>query len=523
VTPTALCQLPATPSAGCCGAPPPPPAAPLAIDNAPGLSAIAYRIGTFTSFRRAMLDEVARADLLGTIPNPFAGWHEGTDGDYHTLFIELWAYLADILTFYQERIANDAYLGTATERSSAMALARLIDYKPGPGAAASGLAAFSAAKGKVVTVPAGFRIGSRAQPGQAAATFETSAAVTARAEQNAIPLSQVAPTNQFAQLSSIGTVFGKIGSLSESIVADLYGAAGATLFKTLPLVETSLLPGRASLPLATRFSLSSRLAQVLSRPVGSTIVATTGFTAGGVLTFVPFADLTTRSVVLQGTTTRLAVGDYVLIVEGSQSGSPKGTPYQIDSVVIDNTANTTTIKWQEPAGTTYNQSSTDPVVVFALRVKAGAFGNTAPIWMTLPYTLNGQNPPATSPATVVKALYPDDWDVSGNSSYYIAAGNTLFLDAVYAGAKGTAQNPGWIVLAPSGGDLSGAFVGSLVAPARSPMPITQSQPRSRRSRWRGPASRAAASAFATRWFSPAARRWRYKTTCRSPIRSKATR
>lgn len=471
MTPTPLCQLPAELSTGCCGAPPPPPAAPLAIDNAPGLSTIAYRIGTFTSFRRAMLDEVARVDLLGATPNPFAGWHEGTDGDYHTLFIELWAYLADILTFYQERIANEAYLGTATQRSSSLRLARLIDYKPGPGAGASGLAAFSAAKGKVVTVPAGFRIGSRTQPGKAAATFETSAAVTARAEQNAIPLSEVAPTNQFAQLSSIGTVFGVIGSLSEAIAVDLYGAAASTYFRTLPLVETAsaniaLFSGVAafqSVARSSRLSLApvSRLA--VSRPAGSSVFttgigSTATFTTGtGSTAFVPFADLTTRSIVLQGTNTRLAVGDYVLTVEGGQSGSPNATPYRLDSVVADKTANTTTIKWQEPAGTTYTQSASDPVALYALRIKAGAFGNSAPIWLTLPYTLNGQNPPNTSPPTQVTAVYPDSWDDPQKDPFYIKAGNTLLLDAVYDNAKGTPQTPGWIVLAPSGGDLSGAI------------------------------------------------------------------
>jgi len=464
---TTLCQLPAEPSTGCCGAPPPPPAAPLAIDNAPGLSAIAYRIGTFTSFRRAMLDEVARADLLGATPNPFAGWHEGTDGDYQTLFIELWAYLADILTFYQERIANEAYLGTATQRSSTLRLARLIDYKPGPGAGASGLAAFSAAKGKVVTVPAGFRIGSRAQPGKAAATFETSTAVTARAEQNAIPLSEVAPTNQFAQLSSIGTVFGVIGSLSEAIAADLYGTAAATYLKTLPLVETAA----ADIGLfssGAAFQASAGLSRLALAPVsslaGSPSIASSALTARiGFTIFAPFADLTTRSIVIQGTNTRLAVGDYVLTVEGGQSGPPKGTPYRVDSVVADKTANTTTITWQEPAGTTYNQSASDPVGLYALRVKAGAFGNSAPIWLTLPYTLNGLNVPPTSPKTVVNAVYPDSWDDNTKDPFYIKAGNTLFLDAVYDGAKGTTANPGWIVLAPFGGDLGSAMVAQFSA------------------------------------------------------------
>ena len=42
-----------------------------------------------------------------------------------------------MLTFYQERIANEAYLRTATERVSLLELARLIDYELRPGVAAS--------------------------------------------------------------------------------------------------------------------------------------------------------------------------------------------------------------------------------------------------------------------------------------------------------------------------------------------------------------------------------------------------
>jgi uncharacterized phage protein gp47/JayE len=167
------------------------------IDNAPGLSAIVYRIGTFTSFRRAMLDQVARADLLVTKPNPFAGWHEGTNGDYHTLFIELWAYLADILTFYQERIANEAYLGTASQRDSLLRLVSLIDYRPNPGAGASGLVAFAAAKNSSFTIPAGFRVGRKALPGQPAVVFETSSALAVTGDNSVIPLSLFSPDVPF--------------------------------------------------------------------------------------------------------------------------------------------------------------------------------------------------------------------------------------------------------------------------------------------------------------------------------------
>jgi len=174
--------------------------------NPPGLAAIAYRIGTFTSFRRAMLDRVALRDLLAPFDNPFLSWREGADSDYQTLFVELWAYLADVLTFYQERIANEAFLGTATQRDSLLRLVRLTDFHPSPGAGAIGSVAFTVEKDKTINVPAGFRVGSKAQPPNPAAVFETVKSAAAAAANNAIPLSAVAPRDQFANLNSPQTI-----------------------------------------------------------------------------------------------------------------------------------------------------------------------------------------------------------------------------------------------------------------------------------------------------------------------------
>jgi len=47
-----------------------------------------------------------------------------------------WATVADVLTFYQERIANESYLRTAIERRSLLELARKIGYELRPGIAA---------------------------------------------------------------------------------------------------------------------------------------------------------------------------------------------------------------------------------------------------------------------------------------------------------------------------------------------------------------------------------------------------
>src|SRR5713226_7736232 len=104
---------------GCCE--PAAPSTPLRVENRPGLSAIAYRIGTYASFREAMLEQIARTPEL-------AGLQTRQSDDYAITLLELWAAVADVLTFYQERYASEAFLRTATLRESVGRLARLIDY-----------------------------------------------------------------------------------------------------------------------------------------------------------------------------------------------------------------------------------------------------------------------------------------------------------------------------------------------------------------------------------------------------------
>jgi len=64
-------------------------------------------------------------------------------------------------------------------------------------------------------------------------------AITARGEHSAIPLSSVAPTNQFAPLSDYGALFG--GAIVKeferaAIATRLYKSAGAVYVKSFPLV-----------------------------------------------------------------------------------------------------------------------------------------------------------------------------------------------------------------------------------------------------------------------------------------------
>ena len=121
------------------------------IDNRPALSAIGYRIGTYGTFRAEMLAEVSS-------PPELRAWTARSSEDYGIALLEMWAYIADILTFYQERVANEAFLRTAQSPESLVQLARMLDYRPAPGVSAMAELAFRLDPDKQVELPAHLRV-----------------------------------------------------------------------------------------------------------------------------------------------------------------------------------------------------------------------------------------------------------------------------------------------------------------------------------------------------------------------------
>src|SRR5713101_1746527 len=130
---------------------------PVEIANRAGLAAIVYRAGTHAQFKGSMLAALSSAERPA-----LQALMTRDDDDFSIALLDAWATVAAVLTFYQERIANESYLRTATERLSLVELARLIGYELRPGVAASVYLAFtvddSAGTSKTAAVPAGTRI-----------------------------------------------------------------------------------------------------------------------------------------------------------------------------------------------------------------------------------------------------------------------------------------------------------------------------------------------------------------------------
>ncbi len=135
------------------------------------LSTIEYRTSDFSGFRRALLQPLPDEQAL-------LGWHPAP-GDLGLQLLEWWAYLADILTFYNERIANEDYLRTAELPASVTNLVALLGYTPRPAIAAVGQVAAirrTTRPHEPVVIPAGMQIASTASPGVPVETFEAAAA-----------------------------------------------------------------------------------------------------------------------------------------------------------------------------------------------------------------------------------------------------------------------------------------------------------------------------------------------------------
>lgn len=81
---------------------------------------IDYMAKDYASFRQALID---------FIPSVIPNWKEQHESDLGVAFVDLFSYIGDQLSYYQDAVANEAYLETARQRESVKHHARLVDYK----------------------------------------------------------------------------------------------------------------------------------------------------------------------------------------------------------------------------------------------------------------------------------------------------------------------------------------------------------------------------------------------------------
>ncbi len=151
--------------------------------NPPGESALHYRVGTHGRFLQSMQARIGTQPALAPLSTR-------SPDDPALALMDAWAGVLDVLSFYQERIVNEGYLRTATERRSVLELARAIGHELRPGVAASTMLActLETAPGSPAQtrIDAGLRAQSVPAQDEQAQVFETLDTIQARAAWNAL-------------------------------------------------------------------------------------------------------------------------------------------------------------------------------------------------------------------------------------------------------------------------------------------------------------------------------------------------
>ncbi len=144
----------------------------VSADNRPALPHFNYRIGTYATIREWLLHQVNQTPEL-------EHWTHRSPEDPAIALLEGASILGDILTFYQETYANEAFLRTAQWRESVSDLVRLLGYRLSPAVGGNAIFAFEIKKDEPVVIPAGFPLKATLAEIAAPAIFETRDEITA--------------------------------------------------------------------------------------------------------------------------------------------------------------------------------------------------------------------------------------------------------------------------------------------------------------------------------------------------------
>jgi hypothetical protein len=148
-------------------APAPAPRIPVAID---------YLAKDYAGFRQALID---------FIPTRLPAWTERSEADIGMMLLELFAATADTLSYMQDRVANEAFLATASQRRSVAAHLALLGYAMDEGAAALTWLQFQVNARAELRGEPGLRVStSPRREGEPVLVFETLGAATLRPEHN---------------------------------------------------------------------------------------------------------------------------------------------------------------------------------------------------------------------------------------------------------------------------------------------------------------------------------------------------
>lgn len=147
------------------------------------------------------------SDMQALIPNFTPNWTNRDPSDFGMVLIELFAYMGDIMSYYIDRSANEAMIGTASQRQSLLDIASLLGYVPTLATPATTTVTFTNTSQASITVPALTQVGnslvSNATTSQV--VFETSNEIVVPASTTSTALSSASGIPSSSSTSVTGT------------------------------------------------------------------------------------------------------------------------------------------------------------------------------------------------------------------------------------------------------------------------------------------------------------------------------
>lgn len=182
-----------------------------------------------------------KEDMVSLIPNYLPAWTNRDTADFGITLVELFAYMGDVLNYYIDRSANEAFISTASQRDSVLQIARLLGYSPSKAVAATVTLTFSNSTASVITVPAKTQVATSSSTSGTQIIFETDSSVTIPAQVGSIKGTATVTATQGSTVYSenIGTSTGLINQVWELQKAPLIQnsisiVAGASTFTEVP-------------------------------------------------------------------------------------------------------------------------------------------------------------------------------------------------------------------------------------------------------------------------------------------------
>lgn len=149
---------------------------------------------------QAVVDYMARdydsllRSMRAMIPAKLPEWTEyESEADFGNVLLQLFAHMGDILSYYQDRVANESFLGTARTRRSIIQHLRLIGYRLATAAPASATLtlALPADCGERVVIRRGDAFATRSSRTRPSVRFEYTAEVPLVIDCAALPVVQL--------------------------------------------------------------------------------------------------------------------------------------------------------------------------------------------------------------------------------------------------------------------------------------------------------------------------------------------